>query len=142
MWGFFPKNVFHEWTNFFWQKIYGKVALNGRTNDQIMPTCRRGFINDKCIFQHLNTVNLHLKIKPWPFYKIIKGFILKVNSWEILVVVSCSVFLMLTLTWDIDILFEKLTAETGGWIRNTPFALCLWVEVGISYKACGLGASE
>ena len=26
---------------------------------------------------------------------------------------------MLTLTWDVDILFEKLTPET-------PFALCFW----------------
>ena len=29
---------------------------------------------------NLNTVNLHLKIKPWPFYKIMKGFLLKANS--------------------------------------------------------------
>ena len=48
---------------------------------------------------------------------------------------------MLTLTWGIDILFEKLTPETGMNLRNT---LCtnmpLWV--GISWKPCDLGASE
>ena len=33
---------------------------------------------------------------------------------------------MLTLTWGIYILFEKLAPETRGWISNTPFALCLW----------------
>ena len=27
-----------------------------------------------------NTVYLHLKIKPWPFYQIMKGFILDGNS--------------------------------------------------------------
>ena len=34
--------------------------------------------------------------------------------------------LMLTLTWVIDILFEKLTLVKGGWIWKTPFTLCLW----------------
>ena len=29
---------------------------------------------------NLNIVNPHLKFKPGPFYKIMKGFILKVNS--------------------------------------------------------------
>ena len=35
---------------------------------------------------NLNTVNLHLKIKPWPFYKIMKRFIypkrLKVKGFQ------------------------------------------------------------
>ena len=30
---------------------------------------------------------------------------------------------MLTLTWGIDILFEKLTLEIGAWNWETPFAL-------------------
>ena len=30
---------------------------------------------------------------------------------------------MLTLTWGIDILFEKLTLEIGDWNWETPFAL-------------------
>ena len=47
---------------------------------------------------NLNTGNLHFKIKPSPFYKIMKGFILKVNSLEISKVVCCSVSLILTLT--------------------------------------------
>ena len=29
---------------------------------------------------NLNTVNLHFKIKPWPFYEIMKRFIPTVNS--------------------------------------------------------------
>ena len=37
-----------------------------------------------------------------------------INSSGISKVVPCSVFLMLTLTRGIDILFEKLTSETGG----------------------------
>ena len=51
---------------------------------------------------NLNTVNLHLKIKPWTFYKIMKGFILKVNSKVTSKVVSCSVSLMWTLKWGTD----------------------------------------
>ena len=38
-------------TKFFGQRIYGKVILNGRTNDQIMARWRRSFKNDKYIFQ-------------------------------------------------------------------------------------------
>ena len=37
--------------NFFDQKNYGEVALNWRTNDQIMSRFWRSFINDRCIFQ-------------------------------------------------------------------------------------------
>ena len=36
-------------------------------------------------------------------------------------VVSCSIFFVLTHTWGIDILLEKLTPETGGWIWETSF---------------------
>ena len=49
-----------------------------------------------------------------------KGVILKVNSSEISKVVSCSVSLMLTLTWGIDILFEKLTSEKGDEFEKYP----------------------
>ena len=45
-----------------------------------------------------------------------KRFILKVNSSETSKVLPCSISFMLTLTWGIDILFEKLTPETRGWI--------------------------
>ena len=64
-----------------------------------------------------------------------KGFIiLKVNSKEISKVVPCSVSLILTLTWGIDILFEKLTPETGGMnLKNTLYTMLL--RVGISCKA-------
>ena len=36
-------------------------------------------------------------------------------------VVPCLIFFILTHTWGIDILFEKLAPETGGWIWETPF---------------------
>ena len=71
---------------------------------------------------NLNSLNLHLKIRPWPFYKIMKGFILKINSKEISKVASFSVPFMLNLTWGIDVLFEKLTVETEVWIwEKNPF---------------------
>ena len=37
--------------NFLGQKNCGEILLNWRTNDQIMPTFGRSFINDKWIFQ-------------------------------------------------------------------------------------------
>ena len=49
----FPRRSF-SWGDekFFGQKNYGKVVLNWRTNDQIVPRFGRSFIiNDKCIFQ-------------------------------------------------------------------------------------------
>ena len=61
---------------------------------------------------NLNTVNLHLNIKHRPFQEIMKVFIPKVNISENSKIVPCSVSVMLTLTWGIDILFEKLTPET------------------------------
>ena len=65
-------------------------------------------------FNNLNTVDIHFIIKKLcPFYKIMKEFIFKVNSFEISKVASSSVSLMLNLTWGIDIFFENLTAETG-----------------------------
>ena len=43
---------FHGRTKtFLGNKNYGKVFLNRRTNDQIMPRFGRSFISDKCIFQ-------------------------------------------------------------------------------------------
>ena len=75
---------------------------------------------------NLNTVNLHLNIKHRPFQEIMKVFIPKVNISENSKIVPCSVSVMLTLTWGIDILFEKLTPETGGSSCKIPFALCIW----------------
>ena len=47
------------------QKNDGDFVLNWRTNDQIMPRFERNFIiNDKCISQKVQTLNLLLKIKP------------------------------------------------------------------------------
>ena len=54
-----------------------------------------------------------------------KQFILKVNSSKILKVVSCSVSLMLTLIWSIDILFEKLRSEKGDEFENTLCTILL-----------------
>ena len=50
-----------------------------------------------------------------------EGFILEVNSSEVSKFVSCSISLMLTLTWGIDI-FEKLTPEMGRLVLRTSFA--------------------
>ena len=50
---FFQKtSSHHEGTKMFLgKKNYGEVALNWRTNDQIIPRFGRRFINDKYIFQ-------------------------------------------------------------------------------------------
>ena len=48
---FFPKKLLVREQKLFCSKNYGKVVLNWRTSDQIMPRFGKGFINDKCIFQ-------------------------------------------------------------------------------------------
>ena len=65
--------------------IYVRVILHEETNDHIIS---RGI--HKCIFQQSEQskseaspqswCDIHLKIKPGPFYGIMEGFILKVNS--------------------------------------------------------------
>ena len=77
---------------FFWGRggggggvIYVRVILHEETNDHIIS---RGI--HKCIFQQSEQskseaspqswCDIHLKIKPGPFYGIMEGFILKVNS--------------------------------------------------------------
>ena len=62
------------------------------------------------------TVDIQLKMKPQPFY------IIMIKSEEVSKAMSCSVSLMLTLTWGIDTLFQKLAPHIGGWIWKTPFA--------------------
>ena len=49
---FFQKKklLMREQKKFLGKKNYGEVALNWRTNDQIMPGFGRSFANDKCIF--------------------------------------------------------------------------------------------
>ena len=56
-----------------------------------------------------------------------KRFFLKVNSLKVSKVASYSVSPMLTLTWGIDILFEKLTPEKGDGFENHPFTMSLGV---------------
>ena len=100
------------WTNFV-GKIYREIVLHGATNDQVIPW-GRGFRNK--FSSNVNTKsekfsqpwrNIHLKIKPWPFYRIMEGFILKVDSLEVKRFQRlCHVI------WGIDI-FEKLTPEIG-----------------------------
>ena len=49
---FFQKKASHERKKtFFAQNNYGKIALNWRTNGQIIARFGRSFINDKFIFQ-------------------------------------------------------------------------------------------
>ena len=75
----------------------------------------------KCIF----LLSEHYKSNTFPKHGGI-GFILEVNSLEVSNVVSCSVSLMLTLSWGIDISLEKLTPETGGLnLKNTLCTLHL-----------------
>ena len=51
VWGDFFKKSFSRRDKHFWGKYLWEVVLNRRTNDQIMATWARSFINDKCIFQ-------------------------------------------------------------------------------------------
>ena len=79
--------------------------------------------------------NDHLKIKPWSFRTITGGFFLEINSEEFSKVVSCSVSLMLSLTWGINMLFGKLTPEIGVEFEKHPLNI-IPLGVGISCKAC------
>ena len=65
----------------YWLKSSIWLLHNSSHRDQIMPRWGRVSVIN-AFSSNLNTVNLHLKIKhdhSWPFYKIMKGFILKVN---------------------------------------------------------------
>ena len=66
-------------------------------------------------------------IKPWPFYKIMIGFILKANSYKISKFVLCLVYFLYV---DSDLgywyIIWKLSPEAEKWIWKTPFALCFW----------------
>ena len=127
---------------FFGKKTYGEVVLNRRSNDQIMPRFGSSFINDKCIFQLpvdlIWKLNLHLNIKPltMSYYKIIDVFSPKCfNNWEISKIVSRSVFFILTLTWDIDILFEKLRQGDEFFVWEIPFSANMPLWVGFHWKS-------
>ena len=92
----FSKKAFHGGTNFFGQ-IYGRVVHIGRL---IIKSHQEG---TKGILQMHFPVIWKMQIKPSPFYRIMEGLILEVNSPEVSKVVSCSVSHMLTLTWGICI---------------------------------------
>ena len=51
-----------------------------------------------------------------------EGFIFEVYVNKVSEAESSSVSLLLTLTWGIDILVEKLTPQIGDWIWKTPSA--------------------
>ena len=57
-----------------------------------------------------------------------EGLILEVARWEVSKGVSLSVFLMLTMTWRIFILFRKLALQIADWTSKTFSADCS--EVG------------
>ena len=83
---------------------------------------------------NLKTVNLHLDIKSWPFYKIMKRFILNlfVKRFQML---SCSVSFTLTLTLGYWYIMWKVKTRNRG--MNLKSTLCtIPLEVGISCKAC------
>ena len=54
-----------------------------------------------------------LENKSLPVYRVTEGFILEVNGYEVSKVDSNSVSVSLILTWVVNILFEKLTPQTG-----------------------------
>ena len=63
-----------------------------------------------------------LENKSLPVYRIMEEFILEVNGYEVSKVDSSSVSVSLILTCVVNILFEKLTPQTGDWICKTPSA--------------------
>ena len=78
---FFPKNAFNGETKFV-EEIYIGIVLHGGTNDPIIP---RGKELHKMHFPVICKIsqtwwNIHLKIKPWPFYRIMEGLIPEVHS--------------------------------------------------------------
>ena len=85
----FSKKGFSWWTNFFGGNLWG-IALYRGINDQIISVVET-FKN--VIPSNLQTKSkdfpqpvwdIHLEIKPWLFFRIIEGFILEVNSSEVL----------------------------------------------------------
>ena len=54
-----------------------------------------------------------LENKSLPVYRVMEGFILEVNGYEVSKVDSNSVSVSLILTWVVNILFERLTPQTG-----------------------------
>ena len=54
-----------------------------------------------------------LENKSLPVYRVMEGFILEVNGYEVSKVDSNSVSVSLILTWVVNMLFEKLTPQTG-----------------------------
>ena len=113
---FSKKKLFMEVHKLCWANLWG-VVLHAGASDQIMSREEGQF--HKCIFnycEHFKFENfqqtqwdIHLKMRICPSYRIMERFL------------PCSVSLMLSLTWGIDILFQKLTLETGRWILRTLF---------------------
>ena len=127
VWGdVFPETTFREGTNYFGQKIYGDVVLSRRTKIRSYQNLGGVSWMRNAFSSNLNTVNLHLKIKPWPFLKIIKAFILKVlivkRSQKL-----CHVQFPLCWLWpEILTYFLKVkTRNREDELEKTPFALCL-----------------
>ena len=53
-----------------------------------------------------------LENKSLPVYRVMEGFVLEVNGYEVPNVDSSSVSVSLILTWVVNILFEKTTPQT------------------------------
>ena len=54
-----------------------------------------------------------LENKSLPVYRVMEGFVLEVNGYEVPNVDSSSVSVSMILTWVGNILFEKITPRTG-----------------------------
>ena len=116
---FFSKKSFSWGTNFYEQKHYGDIVLNGRTNDQMMPRCGRSFIDDKWMhFPVIWTLQIFTwRLSPGHYIKLWKDLF-----WRLIVkrFQNCAMFSFPY--GDINILFETLIPETGTLI----WKLCLW----------------
>ena len=108
---FFQRNVFHVGTNFV-GKMYRGIILHGG----LMIRSYRGERSfTKSIFQQSEHRefekfsqpwwNIHLKIKPWPFYRITEGFILELNIVKRLCHDIWGTDILFI--WGIDILFKN-----------------------------------
>ena len=96
----------------------------------MIASCKGRVSFTNALFSNLNTINLKVFPKHGGISKI-----LEVNSLEVSNGVSCTVSHMLTLTWGIDILFEKLPPEIRVEFEKQPLHTTL-LRVGISCKAC------
>ena len=90
-------------------------------------------VGDELFLGNLKVFTNHDRIFSDHFIELWKDLSLRLTVKEVSKVVSCSVSLMLTLTWGIDISSQKSAPEIRGWIWKTAIAH-YGSGVGISCK--------